>query len=98
MNRGDVRGGEAAVTGEMEGEATMTGQRGAAGNEEPTPAQARAATARGLQGQFPGVRVWYGEATGSWWALVPMRDGPRLIEAPTPQEIREAILRMRNLT
>ncbi|GLZ04444.1 hypothetical protein Acsp03_19100 [Actinomadura sp. NBRC 104412] len=81
----------------MEGEATMTGQRGAAGHEEPTPAEARAATVRSLQSQFPGVRVWYGEATGSWWAMVPLRSGPRLVEAPTPQEIRDIILHLRNM-
>ncbi|MFD0851427.1 hypothetical protein ACFQ07_04315 [Actinomadura adrarensis] len=75
----------------------MTGQRGAAGPEEPTPAEARAAAVRSLQGQFPGVRVWYGNSTGSWWALVPLREGPRLIEATTPQEIRDTILRLRNL-
>ncbi|MEV5828384.1 hypothetical protein AB0L25_22775 [Spirillospora sp. NPDC052242] len=65
-----------------------------AGNGEPTPAM-RTATARGLQEQFPGVRVWYGEATGSWWAMVPLRDGPRLLEAETPQRLRDAILNAR---
>lgn len=69
----------------------MTAQRGAADRDEPTPAAMRVATARGLQEQFPGVRVWYGEATGSWWALVPTRGGPRLVEAPTPQQLREEI-------
>ncbi|MFD0691362.1 hypothetical protein [Actinomadura fibrosa] len=73
----------------------MTAQRGAAGREEPTPAALRAATARNLQEQFPGVRVWFGEATGSWWALVPLRNGPRLLEAPTPQQLREDILSAR---
>ncbi|MFI0354100.1 hypothetical protein [Actinomadura sp. 9N407] len=75
----------------------MTGRPGTAGHEEPTPAQLRAATARSLQGQFPGVRVWFGEATGSWWALVPLRSGPRLLEGPTPQDIRDLILRARSL-
>ncbi|WP_067461668.1 hypothetical protein [Actinomadura macra] len=74
----------------------MTAQRGAAGREEPTPAALRAATARGMQEQFPGVRVWYGESTGSWWALVPLREGPRLLEAPSPQELREEIMSARN--
>ncbi|RFS85690.1 hypothetical protein D0T12_11865 [Actinomadura spongiicola] len=74
----------------------MTTQRGAAGRDEPTPAALRAATARGLQEQFPGVRVWFGEATGSWWAMVPMRTGPRLVEAPTPQELREELMSLRS--
>lgn len=74
----------------------MTAQRGAAGRDEPTPAAMRAATARGLQEQFPGVRVWYGEATGSWWAMVPLRDGPRLLEAASPQQLRDEILSLRS--
>jgi hypothetical protein len=72
----------------------MTAQ-GGAGQGEPTPAAIRAATARGLQEQFPGVRVWFGEATGSWWAMVPLRAGPRLLEAPTAQQLREEILSAR---
>ena len=28
-----------------------------------------------------GVVHWYGRATGSWWALVPGREGLRLVEA-----------------
>jgi hypothetical protein len=70
----------------------MTAQRGAADHGEPPEAELRAAMARGLQEQFPGVRAWYGEATGSWWAMVPLRSGPRLVEAPTPQQLREAIM------
>jgi hypothetical protein len=44
-----------------------------------------------IQEQFPGVRAWYGQATGRWWALVPLRRGPRLVEALNPRELREAI-------
>lgn len=73
----------------------MTAGRGPEGRDEPTPAALRAATARGLQQRFPGVRVWYGEATGAWWAMVPLRDGPRLLEAPSPQELREEIMSLR---
>ncbi|MFB4310987.1 hypothetical protein [Actinomadura sp. GTD37] len=74
----------------------MTAHGDAAGREEPTPAAMRAATARGLQQQFPGVRVWYGVATGSWWAMVPLRSGPRLLEAPSPQQLRDEIMSLRN--
>ncbi|MEU8796983.1 hypothetical protein [Spirillospora sp. NPDC048819] len=74
----------------------MTAQRGAAGRDEPTPAAMRAATARGLQAQFPGVRVWYGEATGSWWAMVPLHGGPRLLEAASPQQLRDEIMSVRS--
>ncbi|MFC4906382.1 hypothetical protein [Actinomadura gamaensis] len=75
----------------------MTGSPGStAGREEPPPAALREAMARGLQEQFPGVRVWYGEATGSWWAMVPLRSGPRLVEASTSQQLREQILSARS--
>lgn len=30
-----------------------------------------------------GVVHWHGEVTGSWWAIVPGRHGPRLVEAPS---------------
>ncbi|GGQ37868.1 hypothetical protein BKA00_000236 [Actinomadura coerulea] len=74
----------------------MTPRQGAAGRDEPMPAGLRAATARALQEQFPGVRVWYGEATGSWWAMVPLREGPRLLEAPSSQQLREEIMSFRS--
>jgi hypothetical protein len=74
----------------------MTAERGVAGQGEPMPAAMRAATARTLQEQFPGVRVWYGKATGSWWAMVPLRDGPRLLEAPAPQQLRDEIMSLRS--
>ncbi|MDL4771523.1 MULTISPECIES: hypothetical protein [Thermomonosporaceae] len=74
----------------------MTAQRDAAGREEPTPEALRARTVQGLQEQFPGVRVWFGRATGSWWALVPSRGGPRLVEAPTPEGLRTSIIGARS--
>ncbi|MFE9105665.1 hypothetical protein ACGFJT_35715 [Actinomadura geliboluensis] len=30
-----------------------------------------------------GIVHWHGEATGSWWAVLPGRQGPRLVEAPS---------------
>lgn len=74
----------------------MTAPDAAGGRDEPTPAALRAATARGLQEQFPGIRVWFGESTGSWWALVPLPSGPALLEAPTPQQLRDAVLTARS--
>lgn len=35
---------------------------------------------------LPGVQVWYGCHTGSWWAYLPGRPG-RLVEAPDPQHL-----------
>jgi hypothetical protein len=36
-----------------------------------------------LRRRFPGVLLWFGNATGHWWALV---DGD-LLEARTPEEL-----------
>jgi hypothetical protein len=51
--------------------------------------------AREIQREFPGVRAWYGMATGSWWALVSVRGRARLVEAINPQELRKAITNAR---
>ncbi|MGI8332834.1 hypothetical protein ACRYCC_23030 [Actinomadura scrupuli] len=45
-----------------------------------------------LEGRFPGVRVWYGRHTGTWWAYIPV-DGGRLVEADRPQRLADAIVR-----
>lgn len=62
---------------------------------EPTlaspPEEIRRTRLRHLQNQFPGVRVWYGAATGSWWAL----HGGELVEASTPEGLAEQIRRRR---
>ncbi|TDB91490.1 hypothetical protein E1264_01475 [Actinomadura sp. KC216] len=41
---------------------------------------------------FPGVAVWQGEFTGSWWALAWDRAGRhRLVEASKPMELADRI-------
>ncbi len=50
------------------------------------------ATARSFADQYPGVRVWFGLHTRNWWAMVPMHDGLRLVEAPDPRQLREEII------
>jgi hypothetical protein len=45
-----------------------------------------------LEGLRSGATVWYGSATGAWWAMVPLRSGMRLVEAVNPRELREAIV------
>ncbi|RSN59571.1 hypothetical protein [Actinomadura sp. WAC 06369] len=46
-----------------------------------------------LERQLPGVLAWYGRETGSWWAFVPLTSGDRLVEAVSPRDLREAIVR-----
>ncbi|WP_171064281.1 hypothetical protein [Actinomadura soli] len=38
-----------------------------------------------------GVTYWHGEATGSWWALMPGRDQPHLAEADTEEQLAEMV-------
>jgi hypothetical protein len=52
----------------------------------------RAGAARGLSESFPGVVAWYGKATRSWWAMVPLGERGRLVEAINPVELRKAIV------
>lgn len=33
------------------------------------------------------VMHWHGNATGSWWAVIPGRQGPRLIEAHSRDQL-----------
>lgn len=47
---------------------------------------------RDLTGSFPGVVAWYGKATRSWWAFVPVDGRGRLVEAINPTELRKAIV------
>lgn len=42
-----------------------------------------------LESLFPGVRAWFGEFTGSWWALL----GGRLVEAADPLTLADRIRR-----
>ncbi|TDD79915.1 hypothetical protein [Actinomadura rubrisoli] len=34
-----------------------------------------------------GITTWWGEATQMWWALLPSRYGPRLVEAPSAEAL-----------
>ncbi|MEU6752703.1 hypothetical protein ABZ914_41350, partial [Spirillospora sp. NPDC046719] len=48
-----------------------------------------------IEREFSGVWAWYGEATGSWWAMVRLGRGERLVEALNPEELRKAIVHAR---
>lgn len=38
-----------------------------------------------------GVTHWHGAATGMWWAIVPGRQGPKLVEAVTADALAAAV-------
>jgi hypothetical protein len=60
----------------------MTGTRWAAIELDPERVVAE------LARRFPGVPAWWGEYTGSWWAMLRERNGrDRLVEAKSPGEL-----------
>ncbi|MFA1548747.1 hypothetical protein [Actinomadura chokoriensis] len=48
-----------------------------------------------IEREFSGVVAWYGQATGSWWAMVRVHRDARLVEARSPRDLREAIVNAR---
>ncbi len=60
--------------------------------------------AQDLERTYPGAKVWYGSATGSWWACLPWGQPGRLLEAHSPEELQSQLdsifghLRRRQLT
>lgn len=48
-----------------------------------------------LARRFPGTVCWFGPPTGSWWAVVRVSCGWRLVEAVAPEELTRAIIEAR---
>lgn len=46
-----------------------------------------------LARRFPGLMFWFGDATRSWWALLPPPAGWRLVEAADADELTRAIIK-----
>lgn len=61
------------------------------GSYEISPELLRRQTVAALGEQFPGALIWFGEATGKWWGLVPAAGGSRLVEAHQPDGLRMEI-------
>ncbi|WP_460339631.1 hypothetical protein [Actinoallomurus acanthiterrae] len=45
-----------------------------------------------LRRRFPGLTFWFGSRTRTWWALVLLPGGWRLVEAADPEELTRAII------
>lgn len=45
-----------------------------------------------LRRRFPGLVFWYGSCTRSWWAIVRVSQGWRLVEAMDGYELTQAVL------
>lgn len=48
----------------------------------------------GLERQFPGAVIWFGRATGHWWAMAVTGHGTRLAEAESPAALAAALARL----
>ncbi|MFI6514630.1 hypothetical protein ACIBF1_03620 [Spirillospora sp. NPDC050679] len=57
------------------------------------PAPLRRQAMRELERRYPGVLAWWGNATGSYWAFVPIRGG-LLLEGAHPEQLGGAIARI----
>lgn len=53
---------------------------------------AAADSAAVLRRRFPGLVFWFGSRTRSWWALVRIPAGWRLVEAVDAEELTRAVL------
>ncbi|GLW65536.1 hypothetical protein Arub01_37800 [Actinomadura rubrobrunea] len=69
----------------------MTSERAGRVAQPVARVDARTAAAQ-IEREFPGVVAWFGRATRTWWAMVPIGSGWRLVEAIDPAELRQAIL------
>ena len=47
-----------------------------------------------LEGKFPSVVIWFGMATGRWWAMVGAGHRARLLEAESPSALTAALARL----
>ena len=46
-----------------------------------------------LRRRFPGLVLWFGPQTASWWALISPPAGWRLVEAADPEQLTHAIIK-----
>lgn len=47
-----------------------------------------------LEGKFPTAIIWYGRATGHWWAIAGAGRHARLLEAESPSALTTALARL----
>ena len=47
-----------------------------------------------LEGKFPSAVIWFGAATGHWWALAGVGRRARLVEAESPSALTAALARL----
>jgi hypothetical protein len=47
-----------------------------------------------LEGKFPSAVIWFGRATGHWWAMAGAGRHARLLEADSPSALTAALARL----
>lgn len=47
-----------------------------------------------LEGKFPAAVIWFGRATGRWWAMAGAGRSARLLEADSPGGLTAALARL----
>ena len=50
-------------------------------------------TLASLEGKFPSAVIWFGRATGHWWAMAGAGRRARLLEAESPSALTAALAR-----
>lgn len=59
------------------------------------PDPAHAVTIARLQERFAGVICWWGVSTKEWWALIPGGTQWKIVNAPDPDDLIQAVLKAR---
>jgi hypothetical protein len=58
------------------------------------PGQDIARALASLEGQFPAAVIWFGRATGRWWAMPDAGRRAQLLEAESPSALTAALARL----
>lgn len=58
------------------------------------PGQDLYRTLASLEGKFPSAVIWFGRATGHWWAMASAGRRAQLLEAESPSALTVALARL----
>ncbi len=58
------------------------------------PGQDIARALASLEGKFPAAVIWFGRATGLWWAMADAGRRAQLLEAESPSALTAALARL----
>ncbi len=61
---------------------------------DPDPTQSITRALTSLEGKFPTAVIWFGRATGHWWAMADAGHRAQLLEAESPSALTAALGRL----